>query len=43
MPVLLAVIEAVSEPEFRIEDAGSTPGSEAVRYSARKGSAVGRT
>jgi len=22
MPVLLAVIEAVSEPEFRIEDAG---------------------
>jgi hypothetical protein len=28
MPVLLAVIEAVSEPEFRIEDAGSTPGWE---------------
>jgi hypothetical protein len=28
MPVLLAVIEAVSEPEFRIKDAGSTPGWE---------------
>lgn len=28
MPVLLAVVEAVSDPEFRIEDAGSTPGWE---------------
>ncbi|MDO8673720.1 MAG: hypothetical protein Q7O66_20100, partial [Dehalococcoidia bacterium] len=28
MPVLLAVVEAVAEPEFRIEDAGSTPGWE---------------
>jgi hypothetical protein len=28
MPVLLAVIEAVSDHEFRIEDAGSTPGWE---------------
>ena len=28
MPVLLAVIEAVSDPYFRIEDAGSTPGWE---------------
>jgi hypothetical protein len=28
MPVLLAVVEAISEPEFRIQDAGSTPGWE---------------
>jgi hypothetical protein len=28
MPVLLAVVEAVSDPYFRIEDAGSTPGWE---------------
>ncbi|MBI2909561.1 MAG: hypothetical protein HYX92_18115 [Chloroflexi bacterium] len=28
MPVLLAVVDAISEPEFRIEDAGSTPGWE---------------
>jgi hypothetical protein len=28
MPVLVALIEAVSEPRFRIEDAGSTPGWE---------------
>lgn len=28
MPVLLAVVEAVSDPFFRIEDAGSTPGWE---------------
>ena len=28
MPVLLAVIEAIADPEFRIEDAGSTPGWE---------------
>jgi hypothetical protein len=30
MPVLLAVIEAIADPEFRIEDAGSTPGWEPV-------------
>jgi hypothetical protein len=28
MPVLLAVVEAIADPEFRIEDAGSTPGWE---------------
>ncbi|MBI2908517.1 MAG: hypothetical protein HYX92_12805 [Chloroflexi bacterium] len=28
MPVLLAIIEAIADPEFRIEDAGSTPGWE---------------
>jgi hypothetical protein len=28
MPVLLAAIEAVADPEFRIQDAGSTPGWE---------------
>ncbi|MBI2907149.1 MAG: hypothetical protein HYX92_05775 [Chloroflexi bacterium] len=28
MPLLLAVVEAISDPEFRIEDAGSTPGWE---------------
>ena len=28
LPVLLAVTEAVADPEFRIEDAGSTPGWE---------------
>ncbi|MFC1991065.1 hypothetical protein ACFLU9_02825 [Chloroflexota bacterium] len=28
MPLLIAVVEAVAEPEFRIEDAGSTPGWE---------------
>jgi hypothetical protein len=28
MPVLIAVIEAVADPEFRIQDAGSTPGWE---------------
>jgi hypothetical protein len=28
MPVLLAVTEAVADPEFRIKDAGSTPGWE---------------
>jgi hypothetical protein len=28
MPVLLAVAEAIADPEFRIEDAGSTPGWE---------------
>jgi hypothetical protein len=28
MPVLLAVIEAIADPEFRIQDAGSTPGWE---------------
>ena len=28
MPVLLAVIEAIADPEFRLEDAGSTPGWE---------------
>jgi hypothetical protein len=30
MPVLLAVIEAIADPEFRIEDAGSTPGWEPI-------------
>ena len=28
MPILVAAVEAISEPEFRIEDAGSTPGWE---------------
>ncbi|MFH1486090.1 MAG: hypothetical protein ABIH46_08470, partial [Chloroflexota bacterium] len=28
MPILTAVIEAIADPEFRIEDAGSTPGWE---------------
>ncbi|MFC2052619.1 hypothetical protein ACFLT4_07855 [Chloroflexota bacterium] len=28
MPILIAVIEAISDPEFRIQDAGSTPGWE---------------
>ena len=28
MPVLLAVVEAIADPYFRIEDAGSTPGWE---------------
>ncbi|MBI2906635.1 MAG: hypothetical protein HYX92_03145 [Chloroflexi bacterium] len=28
MPVLVAIVEAIAEPEFRIEDAGSTPGWE---------------
>jgi hypothetical protein len=28
MPVLLAVVEAIVDPEFRIQDAGSTPGWE---------------
>ncbi|MBI2907331.1 MAG: hypothetical protein HYX92_06735 [Chloroflexi bacterium] len=28
MPILIAVVEAIADPEFRIEDAGSTPGWE---------------
>ena len=28
MPVLIAVVEAIAEPEFRVQDAGSTPGWE---------------
>lgn len=28
MPVLIAIVEAIAEPEFRIQDAGSTPGWE---------------
>ncbi|MBI2906327.1 MAG: hypothetical protein HYX92_01585 [Chloroflexi bacterium] len=28
MPVLVAIVEAIADPEFRIEDAGSTPGWE---------------
>lgn len=28
MPVLVAVVEAIADPKFRIEDAGSTPGWE---------------
>ncbi|MBI2906650.1 MAG: hypothetical protein HYX92_03220 [Chloroflexi bacterium] len=28
MPILVAVVEAISEPEFHIEDGGSTPGWE---------------
>jgi len=30
MPVLLAVIEAVTDPKYRIEDVGSTPGWESL-------------
>ncbi|MBI2909120.1 MAG: hypothetical protein HYX92_15860 [Chloroflexi bacterium] len=30
MPLLIAIVEAISDPEFRIEDAGSTPGWEAL-------------
>lgn len=28
MPILVAVVEAISDPEFRLQDAGSTPGWE---------------
>ncbi|MFH1485762.1 MAG: UGSC family (seleno)protein, partial [Chloroflexota bacterium] len=28
MPILIAVVEAIADPEFRIEDSGSTPGWE---------------
>lgn len=28
MPLLIAVVEAIAEPEFRLQDAGSTPGWE---------------
>ncbi|MBI2906940.1 MAG: hypothetical protein HYX92_04725 [Chloroflexi bacterium] len=28
MPILVAIVEAIAEPDFRIEDAGSTPGWE---------------
>lgn len=28
MPILIAVVEAIADPEFRIQDAGSTPGWE---------------
>ena len=28
MPILLAVVEAIADPEFRLQDAGSTPGWE---------------
>src|SRR5919106_1257506 len=28
MPLLIAVVEAITAPEFRIQDAGSTPGWE---------------
>ena len=28
MPVLIAVVDAISDPEFRLQDAGSTPGWE---------------
>ena len=28
MPILIAAVQAIAEPEFRIEDAGSTPGWE---------------
>ncbi len=28
MPLLIAVVEAIAEPEFRVQDAGSTPGWE---------------
>ncbi len=28
MPILVALVEAIAEPEFRLEDAGSTPGWE---------------
>ena len=30
MPILLAAVEAIAEPEFRIQDAGSTPGWEPI-------------
>ena len=30
MPILLAVVEAVLDPEYKIEDAGSTPGWESL-------------
>jgi hypothetical protein len=30
MPVLIAIVEAVTTPEFRIQDAGSTPGWEPI-------------
>jgi hypothetical protein len=30
MPVLIAVIEAVTDPEYRMQDAGSTPGWESL-------------
>jgi hypothetical protein len=29
-PILLAIVEAIADPEFRIEDAGSTPGWESL-------------
>jgi hypothetical protein len=28
MPILIAIVEAIAEPEFRLQDAGSTPGWE---------------
>lgn len=30
MPVLVAIVEAIAEPSFRVEDAGSTPGWESL-------------
>ncbi|MBI2906362.1 MAG: hypothetical protein HYX92_01760 [Chloroflexi bacterium] len=30
MPILIAVVEAVADPQFRIEDGGSTPGWEPI-------------
>ena len=30
MPVLIAIVEAIAEPAFRVEDAGSTPGWESL-------------
>src|SRR5690606_28807769 len=30
MPVLIAIVEAITQPEFRLQDAGSTPGWEPV-------------
>jgi hypothetical protein len=30
LPILLALVEAISDPEFRIQDAGSTPGWEPI-------------
>jgi hypothetical protein len=30
MPVLLAVVEAVADPQYKVEDAGSTPGWESL-------------
>jgi len=30
MPLLIAVVEAVTDPEFRVQDAGSTPGWESL-------------